>query len=81
MNLGRGLAGLINIFNPELVIIGGKVTLAAGDYLILPLRAAVKRHALNIANQDTNIKVSRMKSLAAPFGACMLSRSRILGIL
>ena len=80
-NLGRGLAGLINIFNPELVVIGGKVTVAAGDYLILPIRAAVKKHALNIANQDTTIKVSRLKTIAAPLGACMLSRSRILGIL
>jgi len=80
-NLGKGLAGLINLFNPELVVIGGKVTLAARDYLLLPIRAAVKRHALNIANQDTTIKISKLKSYAAPLGDCMLSRSRILGIL
>ncbi len=80
-NLGRGLAGLINIFNPELVVIGGKVAMAAGDYLMLPIRSAVKRHALNIAGRDTSIKFSRLKASAAPIGACMLARSRILGIL
>ena len=80
-NLGKGLAGLINIFNPELVVIGGKVTVAAGDYLMLPIRTAIKRHALNIANQDTTIKFSKLKEKAAPMGAALLVRSRILGML
>ena len=80
-NLGKGLAGLINIFNPELVVIGGKVAVAAGDYLMLPIRTAIKRHALNIANQDTTIKFSKLKEKAAPMGAALLVRSRILGML
>ena len=80
-NLGKGLAGLINIFNPELVVIGGKLAVAAGDYLMLPIRTAVKRHVLNIANQDTTIKITELKRTAAPIGAALLARSRILGIL
>lgn len=80
-NLGKGLAGLINIFNPELVVIGGKVAVAAGDYLMLPIRTAIKRHVLNIANQDTTIKLSQLKQKAAPMGAALLVRSRMLGIL
>ena len=80
-NLGKGLAGLINIFNPELVVIGGKLAVAAGDYLMLPIRTAVKRHVLNIANQDTTIKITDLKKTAAPIGAALLVRSRILGIL
>ena len=80
-NLGKGLAGLINIFNPELVVIGGKLAVAAGDYLMLPIRTAIKRHVLNIANQDTTIKLSQLKQKAAPFGASLLVRSRMLGIL
>ena len=80
-NLGKGLAGLINIFNPELVVIGGKVAVAAGDYLMLPIRTAIKRHVLNIANQDTTIKLTQLKQKAAPMGAALLVRSRMLGIL
>ena len=79
--MGKGLAGLINIFNPELVVIGGKLAVAAGDYLMLPIRTAVKRHVLNIANQDTTIKITDLKKTAAPIGAALLVRSRILGIL
>ena len=79
-NLGRGLAGLINVFNPQLVVIGGKVAMA-GDYLLLAVRSAVKRHAQTIANQDTAIKFAKLKNQAAPIGDCMLSRSHLLGIL
>ncbi len=80
-NLGKGLAGLINIFNPELVVLGGKVAVAAGDYLMLPVRTAIKRHVLNIANRDTSIKLTQLRQKAAPFGASLLVRSRMLGIL
>ena len=80
-NLGKGLAGLINIFNPQLVVIGGKVAIAAGDYLMLPIRTAIKRHVLNIANQDTSIKLTQLKQKAAPIGAALLVRGRMLGIL
>lgn len=79
-NLGRGLAGLINVFNPQLVVLGGKMSLA-GDYLLLSVRSAVKRHAQTIANQDTAIKFSKLRNQAAPIGDCMLSRSHLLGIL
>ena len=80
-NLGKGLAGLINIFNPELVVIGGKVAVSAGDYLMLPIRTTIKRHVLNIANQDTAIKRTQLKQKAAPIGAALLVRSRMLGML
>lgn len=80
-NLGKGLAGLINIFNPQLVVIGGKVALAAGDYLMLPIRTSIKRHILNIANQDTSVKITQLKQKAAPVGAALLVRGRILGLL
>ena len=80
-NLGKGLAGLINIFNPQLVVIGGKVAVAAGDFLMLPIRTAIKRHVLNIVHQDTTIKLTQLKQKAAPMGAALLVRGRMLGIL
>lgn len=78
--LGRGLAGLINIFNPEVVIIGGKLAVG-GDYLMLNVRSTVKKLAQNIVNQDTTIKFSKLGREAAPIGDCMLSRSKLLGVL
>lgn len=78
--LGRGLAGIINILNPDLVVIGGRLAVC-GDYLMLPLRSTVKKLALNIVNQDTKIKFSKLRNAAAPYGDCMLSRSKLLGVL
>lgn len=35
--LGKQIAGLINLFNPELVIIGGTLSLT-GDYITQPIK-------------------------------------------
>ena len=78
--LGRAIAGLINIFNPELVVIGGRVS-QAKEYLLLPIKSAFQKHSLNIINQDTTIKFSKLGRKAGPIGACMLSRSKLLGLL
>ena len=78
--LGRAIAGLINIFNPELVVIGGKVA-SVKDYFMLPIKSSVQKHSLNIINKDTTIKISKLGEKGGPIGACMLSRSKLLGLL
>ena len=77
--LGRGIAGLINVFNPEVVVIGGRLAVG-GDYLMLPIKSTVKKLSQNFVSQDTSIKFSRLGADAAPFGDCMLSRSKLLGV-
>lgn len=71
--LGRHLANLINIFNPELVVIGGTLA-AVGDYLIQPVRQAVKKHSLRLVNSDSRIICSRLDERAGVIGACMTAR-------
>lgn len=78
--LGRAIAGLINIFNPGSVTIGGWLSVAE-EYLLLPVRTAINKHSLNIVNKDSVIRFSKLGKKAGPIGACMLSRSRLLGIL
>lgn len=78
--LGQATAGLINIFNPELVVIGGRLSIAK-DYLMPPIKSAINRHSLNIVSKDTAIKFSKLGKKGGPIGACMLSRSRLLGLL
>ena len=79
-NLGRAIAGLINLFNPELVVIGGKIA-KVQDYVLLPIKSAVQKHSLNLINRDTKIKLSKLGDKAGAVGACMLSRSKLLGLL
>lgn len=74
--LGKQIAGLINIFNPELVIIGGTLSLT-DDYIAQPIKTAIRKYSLNLVNQDSAITVSKLKDKAGAVGACMLARSRM----
>ena len=74
--LGRNIAGLINIFNPELVVIGGILS-QLGDYVLLPIKTAIRKHSLNLVSKDTTIKLSSLRERAGIIGACMTARSRI----
>lgn len=78
--LGRAIAGLINLFNPELIVIGGNIA-TTKEYLLLPVKSAIQKHSLNIINSDTTIKYSKLGRKAGAIGSCMLSRSKLLGLL
>ena len=79
-SLGKHIAGLINLFNPELVVIGG--TLAyAGDYLMLPLRSSIRKYSLNLVSKDSTIKVSKLGEKAGLLGASLLARSKFIGLI
>ena len=74
--LGKQIASLINIFNPELVIIGGRLSLV-DEYLTEPIKSAIRTYSLNLVNKDSLIAVSKLKDKAGVIGACMLARSRM----
>jgi len=76
--LGRHIAGLINIFNPEMVIIGGTLSLT-NDYIAQPIITAVRKYSLNLVNKDSVIAVSNLKENVGVVGACMLARLRVFG--
>ncbi|MBR5703318.1 MAG: ROK family transcriptional regulator [Bacteroidales bacterium] len=75
--LGRGIAGLINIFNPGLVVIGGRL-IVGKDYLMLPIRTAVNKYSLSKVSADTKIRFSKLGRSAGAIGDCLLSRSKYL---
>lgn len=74
--LGKQIAGLINLFNPDLVIIGGTLSLT-GDYITQPIKTAIRKYSLNLVNKDSAIVTSKLKDRAGIVGACMLARSRM----
>lgn len=77
--LGRGIALLINIFNPELVILGGSLA-TTGEYIRLPIKSAINKYSLSLVNSDTQLKVSKLGEQAGVIGACLLVRNRILDL-
>ena len=78
--LGKAIAGLINMFNPEMIVIGGTLSVAK-EYLMLPVRNAVNKYSLMLVNKDTQIKLSALGERAGVMGACLLARSKSLGLL
>ena len=78
--LGRGISVLINLFNPELVVIGGPLS-EVGDYLMLPLKSATNKYSLRLVTRDTTLRLSTLGDTAGILGAALLTRNRMLGIL
>lgn len=73
--LGKWVAALINLFNPEKVVIGGALS-ATGDYLMRPIRTWVKRYSLNLVNEDTKFVLSKLGDQVGLIGACVIARNR-----
>lgn len=74
--LGQQIAALINIFNPEMVIVGGMLS-TAGDYLMQPVKTAIRKYSLNLVSKDTQIVQSKLADRAGVMGACLLARSEL----
>lgn len=71
--LGVGLANLINILNPEMVVISGGVT-RAGEHLFEPLRAQIRRRAFRHAEENCRIVSSTLGGMAGVIGAAYMFR-------
>jgi predicted NBD/HSP70 family sugar kinase len=70
-HLGRGISYLLNILNPELVVLGGPLAAAAGPALFDPVRASVARHAL--VPQGIAVIPSSLSDRADLVGAVLLA--------
>jgi glucokinase len=66
--LGAGIANLVNVFNPEAVVVCGGVTLA-GDHLFVPLRREVARRAFKPAVSVCRIVPCELVGSAGVYGA------------
>jgi glucokinase len=70
--LGVAIAGLVNIFNPQVVVIGGGV-LAAGELLLEPARREMQRRALVPPRDFVRIVPARFGVDAGMIGAATLA--------
>jgi len=76
--LGAGVASILNIFNPQVVVICGGVTLA-GDKLFVPLRSEVKRRAFKPAVDACRIVPGELTGTAGVWGAAAVFIKRTWG--
>jgi len=69
--LGQGIANLLNIFNPQKIIISGEGT-RAGDLLFGPMRESIANHVMPGLARDTSIQIDAWGDDAWARGAASL---------
>ncbi|WP_412751854.1 ROK family protein [Krasilnikovia sp. M28-CT-15] len=76
--LGAGIAGLVNLFSPERIVLGGRTGLALGERFLSDIRAAAARNALRQPYSKTRIEVCQLGPDAVAMGAATLPIARLL---
>jgi glucokinase len=71
--LGAGLSGLANIFEPEVIVIGGGVAKVIGDLMVAPAREELRTRALRPMN-ETPVRMAELGSEAGMVGAAEMAR-------
>ena len=72
--LGMALAGLVNILNPERIILGGGMAQAASP-IFEPVKAAIKKKAFPIATRFVKVLPATLGTDAGLIGAAALAFS------
>jgi glucokinase len=70
--LGVACANYVNVFNPELIVVGGGV-IAAGELLLAPARAEMLRRALSPSREYVSILPARFGIEAGMLGAAIMA--------
>ena len=72
--IGIGLASVVNLLNPERIIIGGGVA-DAGDLLLAPLTETLKKRAMKIAGSAVEVVPAQLGNTAGVIGSSLLIES------
>jgi glucokinase-like ROK family protein len=76
--MGKGFAGLINIFNPEKIILGGPLNIM-GEYLLPAIKETISHHSfLPKINQQAEVQLSSFGSDASLIGAIAIVVDNVL---
>jgi glucokinase len=77
--LGVGITNLVNIFNPELVVVGGSVA-AAGDLLLQPARRVLAQRGLRPQRDQVRIVLAHFASDSGLIGAAALALTELFDV-
>jgi predicted NBD/HSP70 family sugar kinase len=77
--LGGGIANLINLFNPQRIILGGWAGLLLGAHMLPAVRAAARDRSLRHLFSETSIELGRLGPDAVALGAATLPIEAFLG--
>jgi glucokinase len=72
--LGIGMANLVNIFDPELIVLGGGLVEKLGDSYVKTAEAAMRNLAMAGIVQAVEVRQAKLSDYAAVIGAADLAR-------
>lgn len=70
--LGAGISNIINILDPDVVVLGGGVSTGAGELLLAPVRRYVSERCMPSLARDVSILEAQLGSEAGIVGAACL---------
>lgn len=73
--LGKGIATLVQLFNPELIILGGKIA-AANEYITIPIQQAINTYCMTQLKDIVTVERSRLGSDAGAKGIAHITFDR-----
>lgn len=74
--LGEALASLVHIFNPEMIIVGGKVALAE-EYLINPIQNTLNKYTISHIKKDTEVVTSLLQEKVKLLGSVAMVMNQV----
>jgi glucokinase len=77
--LGIGLGNVVNMLNPEMIVIGGGVS-AMGNMILNPARKSMKAHAFKLPASKVRVVRAKLGFDSGLYGAAIYSRLRLGGI-
>lgn len=75
--LGLGIAGMVNILDPELVVLGGGLVEKLGDWFLKRVEASVRAHAMPVIARNVRFVTARLGDNAAIVGSALLAREEL----
>jgi glucokinase len=75
--MGVHIGGVINLLNPELVLIGGGLVEKLGDYYLKRVDKAMRKAAWEFVAAETQVKAGTLGDLAALVGAADLAKKAV----
>lgn len=76
--LGKHLAGMVNLFNPDCIIIGGKLARISSFYFLQQVSVAVKLYSLKLISRNVPVLTGKLGDRSGVVGACMTAHDRVI---
>ena len=76
--LGRAIVGLVNLLNPELIVIGGGIASAVGEFILPEVERVVRENAMVQLVKQVQIRISKLEEKDWALGSTLLVAEKSL---